>query len=154
MNSLKIILIRYIVHKIYKHIFNLSCMVLKLIYASDARSGTIILVDGVACTVRTNDISKTGKHGHAKCRIEAIGLIDGKKKVFVAGGHDKLDVPLINKNKAQVLSVSGDKASVMDLESYETLDLPMPEGLKDEIKEEDQIEYWDIEGDKLIKKKI
>ena len=129
-------------------------MVLKLIHASEARSGSIILVDGVACTVRSNDISKTGKHGHAKCRIEAIGLIDGKKKVFVAGGHDRLEVPLINKNKAQVLSVSEDKASVMDLESYETLDLPLSEEFKDQIKEEDQVEYWDIEGDKLIKRKL
>jgi translation initiation factor 5A len=129
-------------------------MVLKLIHASEARSGSIILVDGVACTVRSNDISKTGKHGHAKCRIEAIGIIDGKKKVFVAGGHDRLEVPLINKNKAQVLSVSEDKASVMDLESYETLDLPLSGEFKDQIKEEDQVEYWDIEGDKLIKRKL
>jgi len=128
-------------------------MVLKLISATEARSGSIILVDGHACTVRSNDISKTGRHGHAKCRIEAIGIIDGKKRVFISGGHDRLEVPMIDKNKAQVLNVMGDKASIMDLESYETIEVPIIEELKGEIKGEDQVEYWDIEGEKIIKRK-
>jgi translation initiation factor 5A len=127
----------------------------KLISGVEARSGTTILVDGVACVVRSNDISKTGKHGHAKCRIEAMGVIDGKKRVFVMGGHERIDVPNVNKNKAQVLNIIGeDKASVMDLESFETIEIPMMEELKGELKEEDQIEYWDIEGIKIIKRKL
>ena len=127
----------------------------KLISGTEARSGVTILVDGIACVVRSNDISKTGKHGHAKCRIEAIGIIDGKKKVFVTGGHERLEVPNINKNKAQVLNLIGDdKASVMDLESFETIEIPLMEELKGEIKGEDQVEYWDIEGIKIIKKKV
>jgi translation initiation factor 5A len=128
-------------------------MAFKLISATEARSGTAIMVDGVACIVKSNDISKTGKHGHAKCRIEAIGVIDGKKKVFVTGGHERLEVPMIDKKKAQVLNLLGDKASIMDLESYETIEVPMMEELKGEIKGEDQVEYWDIEGVKIIKKK-
>jgi translation initiation factor 5A len=129
-------------------------MAFKLIQATQARPGTTILIDGVACTVKSNDISKTGRHGHAKCRIEAISVLDGKKKVFLAGGHDKLECPMISKNKAQVLSVIGDKASIMDLESYETLEMPIPEELKDEIKDGEQVEYWDVEGTKIIKRKM
>ena len=129
-------------------------MAFKLINAVEARQGSAILVDDVPCIVRSNDISKTGKHGHAKCRIEAIGILDGKKKVFVTGGHDRLDVPMINKNKAQVLNVMEDKASIMDLESYETIEIPMMEELKGKLKEEDQVEYWDIEGSKIIKRKM
>lgn len=129
-------------------------MAFKLINASEARPGAAITVDGTPCIVRSNDISKTGKHGHAKCRIEAIGVIDGKKKVFVCSGHERLEVPMINKNKAQVLSIEGDNASVMDMESYETMEIPMIEELKTELKEEDQVEYWDIEGVKIIKRKF
>ena len=129
-------------------------MAYKLINGAEARTGAAIMVDGVACNVRTNDISKTGKHGHAKCRIEAIGIIDGKKRVFAMGGHDRLEVPLITKSKAQLMSISGDNATVMDLESFETFDLPVQEDLKDQLKEEDQIEYWDIEGSKVIKRKL
>jgi translation initiation factor 5A len=38
----------------------------------------------------------------------------------------------------------------MDLENYETFDLPLPEDLKGQIAEEKQIEYWDIEGKRMI----
>src|SRR3989344_7142494 len=124
-------------------------MVLKLINAAEARTGSIITVDGVACSVRSNDISKTGKHGHAKCRIEAISVIDGKKKVFVISGHERLEVPMITKKRGQILSINGENASIMDLESYETIDLLIPKELKEELKEElkdgDQVEYWDAE---------
>ena len=129
-------------------------MVYKLINAVEARPGNAIVVDGTACIVRTNDISKTGKHGHAKCRIEAVGIIDGKKKVFVIGGHERIEVPLINKNKGQLLSISNDKASVMDLESFETIEINIPEELKDSLSDGDQIEYWDVDGIKIIKRKM
>lgn len=129
-------------------------MSFKLINATQARPGVAILVDGVPCIVRSNDISKTGKHGHAKCRIEAISVLDGKKKVFVTGGHERLECPMILKNKGQVLSILEDKASVMDLESFETLEMIIPEELKEELKEGDQVEYWDAEGNKIIKRKI
>lgn len=129
-------------------------MALKLINASEARPGVAIIVDGVPSIVKSNDISKTGKHGHAKCRIEAISIIDGKKKVFVAGGHERLDVPMIGKQRAQVLTVMGEKASVMNLETFETIEVPMIEELKNELKDGDQVEYWDVEGVKIIKRKM
>lgn len=129
-------------------------MVLKLIDAAEARQGVSILVDGVPCSVKSNDISKTGKHGHAKCRIEAIGIIDGKKKVFVAGGHERLEVPMIEKSRGQVLSFAGENASIMDLESFETMEVPIHEEAKGEIKEGDQVEYWNIEGKKIIKRRV
>lgn len=125
-------------------------MVLKLINATEAKPGTTILVDGQACTVRSNDISKTGKHGASKCRIEAIEVFTGKKKVIAVPGHERFEVPMINKRKAQVLSISESTASVMDLESFETLDLPYIEDVKDSMEVEKQVEYWDIEGKRVI----
>lgn len=127
-------------------------MVLKLINATEARTGVTILIDGEACTVRSNDISKTGKHGASKCRIEAIEIFSGKKKVVAVPGHERFEVPLISKRKAQVLSVGDGTASVMDLESFETLDLPFPEELKGEIEPEKHVEYWDVEGKKGIRR--
>ena len=126
----------------------------KLISAVGARAGIAVNVDGIPCIVKSNDVSKTGKHGHAKCRIEAVSVVDGKKKVFVIGGHERLESPMVNKRKAQILSVVDDKASVMDLESYETIELTMPEDLKEELKDGDQLEYWESQGYKIIKKKI
>lgn len=129
-------------------------MAFKLINAVEARPGVAILVEGVPCIVKSNDISKTGKHGHAKCRIEAVSVIDGKKKVFVIAGHERMDCPMINKRKGQILSINEENASVMDLENYETMDLLIPKELKEDLKDGDQVEYWDVEEIKIIKKKI
>lgn len=129
-------------------------MVLKLINATEAKVGTSIIVDGSSCVVKKMDISKTGKHGHSKCRIEAVGIIDGNKKVFVVPGHERFEVPLVEKKKGQVLSISENKASVMDLESFETLEISVPEELKSELVGNSNVEYWDVEGEKIIKRKL
>ena len=125
-------------------------MTLKLIDATAARSGTNIMVDGEAYTVKSNDISKSGKHGASKCRIESIGIFSGKKKILAVPGSERFEVPLVEKRRGQVLSTSEDNTSIMDLESFETLDVPVAEGLKEDLKEEKQVEYWVIEGKKAI----
>lgn len=129
-------------------------MVAKIIGATEARVGTNIIHEGIFYTVKKMDVSKTGKHGHAKCRIEAANMFTGAKKIFVIPGHDKLEVPMVNKNKAQVLSLHGDKVSVMDLESFETIEIDKPEDFEGELAENDNVEYWDIEGNLLLKRKL
>lgn len=125
-------------------------MVLKLIHATGARTGVVIMVDGEAYSVRSNDVSKTGKHGASKCRIEAIGIFADKKKIVAVPGDTRFDVPLIEKKKAQVISVSDSMASVMDLDSYETFDITFMPEIKDKLAADQQVEYWDIEGKKSI----
>ena len=129
-------------------------MPLKIICATEAKPGVNIMVDGVPCTVRTQDLSKTGKHGAMKARIDAIGIIDGKKRVLLKPGHERLEVPNIDKRKGQIISISGNDVNMMDVETFETIVLSIPEELKAEIKEGIQVEYWDIEGLKVIKKAI
>ncbi|HLD36984.1 MAG TPA: translation initiation factor IF-5A [Candidatus Nanoarchaeia archaeon] len=127
-------------------------MAYKFIEIGDAKIGTIILIEGVACAVKSMDVSKTGKHGHAKVRMEAIGVIDGKKRVIVKPGSEKFGVPMIEKKRGQVLSVSEKSASLMDMESFETIEVPFIEELGGQIKESDQVEYWIMEGEKIIKR--
>ncbi|MEM3112840.1 MAG: translation initiation factor IF-5A [Candidatus Pacearchaeota archaeon] len=127
-------------------------MAYKLINATEARSGTAIIIDGEPCIVKSIDISKTGKHGSSKVRIEAIGVFDDKKRVIARPGHERFEVPLIEKKKAQVLSISGDNANVMDIEGFETMDMKVPEELKLEIQEGSQVEYWEVDDRKVIKR--
>lgn len=125
-------------------------MVLKIINATEAKTGAMILVDNEAYVVKSNDISKTGKHGHAKCRILAEGVFVDRKKVITVPGHDRFDVPLVEKKKVQILSISGDSASVMDLENYETIDVPIHMDVKANAQPDKQAEVWDIEGKKML----
>lgn len=124
---------------------------LKWVDATGVKIGNVINVDGQPCTVRSIDISKSGKHGASKCRIEAIGVLDDKKRVIAVPGHERFEVPMIEKRKAQILTVA-EKASIMDLESFETLEVNIPEEMKKELKEGDTVEYWNIEGRKIIKR--
>lgn len=128
-------------------------MVAKIINATEAKVGTNIMIDGDTYTVKSIDISKTGKHGAHKCRIEAIGMISDKKKVLVVPGTDRFEVPMVEKRKGQILSI-GEKVSIMDLENFETLELDCPEELRPELEVNSNVEYWDIEGIKLIKRKV
>ena len=128
---------------VYKSIFFGLGMVLKIINAVELKVGMNVNVDGEPCTVKKIDISKTGKHGHSKARVEAVGIISGVKKVFVVPGHDRVEVPNVEKRKGQVLSI-GDKVSLMDLETFETLEVACPDEIKAELEENSNVEYWDV----------
>lgn len=119
--------------------------------AGDLKAGRYVIFEGIACIVRDVQTSKTGKHGHAKARIEAIGIMDGRKIIKVLPGGDPVDVPIIEKKTAQVLSIQENKASVMDMETYETFELEIPEDLKDTVKEGVQVMYWTVLDQKLMK---
>ena len=129
-------------------------MISKIINATEAKVGTNILIEKEPYTVKKVDISKTGKHGHAKVRIEAVGIFSSQKKVFVTPGHDRLEVPLINKNKGQVLSINDKKANVMDLETFETFEIMISPEMDKELEENSKVEYWEIDGRRLVKRKI
>lgn len=115
------------------------------------KKGDMIVIDGAACKVVSTATSRPGKHGHAKVNLMAVGVLDGKKRNLVMPGHDNVEVPIIGKKNAQVLSVSGDSANVMDSETYETFDLNIPEELKGKVVEGCTVLYWTILDDKVMK---
>ena len=123
----------------------------KMVGANQVQKGSFILLGGVACKVVDVEISKPGKHGHSKVRVSAVGLVDDKKRIEVMPGHDNVEVPIIEKRSAQVLSVQGDTANVMDSETYETYDLKIPEEFKGQLKDGMSVLYWDIMNQKVIK---
>ena len=123
----------------------------KKVDAGSMKPGSFIVMEGAACKVVDVQISRPGKHGHAKARITATGLLDDKKRVEVMPGHDMVEVPIIGKKTAQILSINGDVASVMDVETYETFDLPIPGDLKAQAAEGVQVLYWVVLNQRVMK---
>ena len=123
----------------------------KMIAANNVQKGSFIILEGAACKVVDVEISKPGKHGHSKVRISAVGLVDDKKRIVVMPGHDNIEVPIIEKRTAQVLSLHGDMANVMDSETYETFDLKIPDEFKGQVVEGSSVLYWTILNEKIIK---
>ncbi|HLD11108.1 MAG TPA: translation initiation factor IF-5A [Candidatus Nanoarchaeia archaeon] len=115
------------------------------------KSGSYVLLGGAPCVVKDIQTSKPGKHGAAKARIEGMGLIDNQKRIEIHGTQDKINVPIIGKKPAQILSINGDIASVMDVETYEMFELKIPDDLKGRIKEGDQVIYWEILNERVMR---
>ena len=126
-------------------------MTTKMVAANNVQKGSFILLEGAACKVVDVEISKPGKHGHSKVRVSAVGLVDDRKRIVVMPGHDNVEVPIIEKRTAQVLSVQNDIVNVMDSETYETFDLKIPEELKGQVVNGSSVLYWTIMNDRVIK---
>ena len=123
----------------------------KLVPMGSLVKGRYVVVDGVACTVVENTHSKPGKHGSAKSNLVAAGILDGKRRNVVGPAAQNIEVPIIGKKNAQILSVNGDSANVMDMENFETFDLAIPEDMKDQATVGAVVVYWIILDDKVMK---
>lgn len=123
----------------------------KLEDVGSLKKGRFVIIDGEPCRIANVDISKTGKHGHAKARVEGFGVFDNARHTLLKPTHDTVEVPVIDKKNAQVLSVTGDQAQLMDLENYETFELPVPEDMKDKVVSGAQVSYWIVMGKKIIR---
>ncbi len=118
-------------------------------YASmkEVKTGRFILIDGIPCRVVDVETSAPGKHGAAKMRITGIGVFDGNKRTLLKPSSGDIEIPLISKKKAQVVSISGSNAQIMDLETYETFEILIPEDLVSSVKPGAEVEIM-IYGEK------
>lgn len=114
------------------------------------KEGGYIVIDDEPCEIVSISVSKSGKHGAAKARIEAIGIFDGQKRSIVQPVTAKVYVPIVERKRAQVISVVGNTAQLMDLETYETFELQIPEELKDRIEPGKEIVYIESLGKRKI----
>jgi len=115
------------------------------------RVNRYVIIDDEPCKIVSISTSKPGKHGEAKARIEAIGIFDSQKRSIVHPVKHKVHVPMIDKRTAQVLSLVGDTVvQLMDLETYETFEMPIPEEFKGQLQPGNEIQYLQALGRKKI----
>ena len=116
----------------------------------DLKKGRYVLIDDVPCKVLGVIRSKPGKHGGMKAKVDAVGIFDGQKRSLMGPVDQKVEIPIINKETAQVLNVLGDKIQLMDMSTYETFELELPGDLKGSLSQGDEIQYVDVMGRKKI----
>lgn len=117
--------------------------------ASSVRQGTYIMIDGEPCEVRSVSKSSPGKHGSAKCKIKARGVFDDKDRHITKPGDTMMMSPDVDKKVGQIVSREGSIAQVMDMDTYETEEMELPEDLS--ASEGQEIEFWEIDDRKLVK---
>ncbi|MCX6667288.1 MAG: translation initiation factor IF-5A [Euryarchaeota archaeon] len=109
-----------------------------------------IIIDEEPCKIASISMSKPGKHGEAKARIEAIGIFDARKRSVVHPVTHKVHVPMIDKRAAQVVALMGDQVQLMDLETYATFEIPIPEEFKGKLEPGKEVQYLEAMGRKKI----
>jgi translation initiation factor 5A len=114
----------------------------------DLQEGNYVMIDDVPSKITAYSTSKPGKHGSAKARVEGTGVFDGQKRNFTQPVDAKIWVPIVNRKQGQVVSVSGGDMQVMDLETYETITMRIPEDLDPDP--DDEIEYLEFEGQRKV----
>jgi len=120
----------------------------KPVDVGDLKEGSYVIIDDEPCHIVEVTKSKPGKHGSAKARVVAIGVFDGVKRSFVKPVDAKVDVPIIEKKSGQVIAVLQNSVQLMDLETYEVFETPMPqeEDVKSRLANGVEVEYWRIMG--------
>ena len=119
------------------------------------------MVDEEPCIIKSTERSKSGKHGHAKIRVVCVGMFDNNKRSLTIPSGHVVDTPEILKGNAQINFIEENSINIMDLESYESIDVDWPQEqdmikkLKDLQKDPDkisatQVEYWQLAGKTLI----
>ena len=114
------------------------------------RVNRYMIIDDEPCKIMSISTSKPGKHGEAKARIEAIGIFDGQKKSVVHPVKHKIHVPIIDKRTAQVVALMGANVQLMDMETYETFEMPIPGEYKGQLEPGKEISYLEALGRKKI----
>ena len=109
-----------------------------------------IIIDDEPCKIVGMSTSKPGKHGEAKARIEAVGVFDGQKRSIVHPVKHKVHVPMIDKRSAQVLSLMSDSVQLMDMDTYETFEMVIPDEFKGQLQPGKEIQYLQALGKKKI----
>lgn len=122
----------------------------KVVEVKTLKVGKYVIIDGEASKISSIQTSSPGKHGAAKARVEAIGIFDGQKRNFVKPVDSKCDVPMIDKRLGQVLAIMGNDVQLMDLETYETFEIPIPDELKGKLNEGSEVDYILAMGNKKL----
>lgn len=114
----------------------------------ELKVGSYAVIDGEPCRIVSIDKSKPGKHGSAKFRCTGISLLDDSKRSFVSPVDASIQIPIIDKRNAQIVSVGETSVQLMDLESYEVFEvnLPREEEIRSRLEAGKEVEYWNIMG--------
>ncbi|MHA1985891.1 MAG: translation initiation factor IF-5A [Promethearchaeota archaeon] len=129
------------------------------------KSGQYIMVEDEPCIIKSTERSKSGKHGHAKVRVVCVGLFDNNKRSLTIPSGHMVEIPEILKGSAQINFIEETSISIMDLESYESIDVDWPkdENSINKLKELQanpdkistaQVDYWQLAGKTLINRVV
>lgn len=87
------------------------------------KEGRYVVVDEEPCKIQSISISKPGKHGAAKARIDCVGIFDGQKRSIVNPTSATVYTPIVERRTAQILTIAGNVVTFMDMKEFNNFEL-------------------------------
>merc|ERR1719223_2168274 len=85
------------------------------------------MIKGRPCKILSISVSKTGKHGHAKCNFLAVDIFTGKKLEDMIPSTHGTTVPIVNKSEWEIIDIGDDgELTLMDENGEQKTDLNLP----------------------------
>merc|ERR1712071_722086 len=107
--------------------------------AGQIKKGGYMMIKGKPCKVLSISVSKTGKHGHAKCNFLAVDIFTGKKLEDMIPSTHGTTVPIVNRSEWEIIDIDEDGVvTLMDEAGTQKADLNLPlipPGMDDEIRD-------------------
>lgn len=114
------------------------------------KEGRYVVIDDEPCKIMSISISKPGKHGAAKSRIDAIGIFDGVKRSVVFPVSTKTYIPVVERKSAQVITIAGTTATVMDMKDFTNFEIEIPPEKSGDVEVGKEIQYIESLGKRKI----
>ena len=121
-----------------------------MVSATDLRTGMTVRIDGSVYLLTDCEHVKPGK-GSAFSRIRLKHIHSGSIIDRTYKASDKVEDIRVERRDSQYQYTDGIFYYMMDMETYETFDLEIPEELKDQVKEGVEILYWALMGIKVLR---
>ncbi|MCQ8894135.1 MAG: translation initiation factor IF-5A [Methanolinea sp.] len=114
------------------------------------KEGRYMVIDDEPCKILGISVSKPGKHGAAKARIDAVGLFDGVKRSIVQPVSAKTYVPVVERKSGQVITISGNIATLMDMKEYHNFEIEIPPDKIDKVEVGKEVQYMEALGKRKL----
>jgi len=107
--------------------------------AGQVKKGGHMMIKGKPCKILNISVSKTGKHGYAKCNFTAVDIFTGKKLEDMVPSTHGTTVPVVKRSDWEIIDIGEDgELTLMDEGGNQKTDVnlpPYPEDMAQEIRD-------------------
>ena len=121
--------------------------------ASELERGNYFIYNNEPVRVLRKEVIVVGTHSHSKLKFYIQGLNERGERTVTFHHTDKVEIVEIIRKQSQIISKSNNKVQLMDMVTYETLDSAVSSELFNELNENDQVTFVNIDGNVQILEK-
>src|SRR3989338_4419430 len=121
--------------------------------ASELERGNYFIYNNEPVRVLRKEVIVVGTHSHSKLKFYIQGLNERGERTVTFHHTDKVEIVEIIRKQGQIISKSNNKVQLMDMVTYETLDSAVSSELFNELNENDQVTFVNIDGNVQILEK-